>query len=117
RYEEALEHLNRAIGDENIDFLDAHLYRGKLYAAVYENELARQDLDFCIAHSPDNKLYYEERAGFHERNGDIGRAITDYGHLIRLDPTDFFPYVMRADLYEKSVQLPLAVEDYDRAIA
>jgi tetratricopeptide (TPR) repeat protein len=36
---------------------------------------------------------------------------------VTLDPEDFFPYVMRADLYEKTDQIALAIADYDKAIA
>jgi tetratricopeptide (TPR) repeat protein len=117
RYDLALEDLNRAIGEKNLDALDAFLYRGKLYAAVHENTRAEQDLDFCIQHDPTNKLYYEERAGFHEKKGTLEKAIADYGRLVTLDPEDFFPYVMRADLYEKTDQIALAIADYDKAIA
>lgn len=116
RYDEALEHLNMAIGDQT-DLLDAYLYRGKLYAAIHENEPAERDLDHCIAQEPTHAMYYEERAGFHEKNGQLHKAIIDYSRLVQLDPEDFFPYVMRADLYEKTDQLALALLDYDKAIA
>lgn len=115
-YAEALEQLNTAMRI-NETLLDAYLYRGKLYAAVYENQHAEDDFNFCVTQAPDNKLHIEERAGFYERNGRLGDAIADYGRLVTLDAEDFFPYVMRADLYEKSGELRLAIQDYDKAIA
>lgn len=115
-YDNALVHLTKVIDDKKDSFPDAYLYRGKLYAAIYENDLAERDLNFCIAQSPTNKLYYEERAGFQERSGDLAKAIMDYGRLVELDPEDFFPYVMRADLYEKTDDVRAAIADYDKAI-
>lgn len=114
-YAEALQLLNSLIFN-NTQLLDAYLYRGKLYVAIHEFARAEEDFNNCVSQAGDNKLYFEERAGFYEKIGDNERAICDYSQLITLDTEDFFPYVMRADLYAKVGELTLAIEDYDKAI-
>ncbi|HMR20305.1 MAG TPA: tetratricopeptide repeat protein, partial [Sphingobacterium sp.] len=92
-------------------------YRGKLYAGIKDLKRAEKDLDYCIAKDPSNKVFREDRALFYERNGFRDKAIADYSCLIELDPDDFFPYVVRADLYKETDQVTLALADYDKAIA
>jgi tetratricopeptide (TPR) repeat protein len=47
--------------------------------------------------------------------GDFDRAISEFSAAIELDPTDVFPYLKRANAYEKKGDRESALADYRKA--
>ncbi len=62
-------------------------------------------------------MAYQNRALINQQLGNLKAALTDYKHLIALDPEDTQVYFRRANVYHKLGDDNLALADYTRAIA
>jgi len=59
---------------------------------------------------------YRAYAKSHAEKPDLDAAIADYSEAVRLDPNNFIPFILRANVYSDKGQRELAIKDYDRVI-
>lgn len=70
-----------------------------------------------IKEKPKAALLIMQRGNLYSEKGDTTRAIADYTRAMKLQPDDFWAYVLRASAYEKAGKRDKAVADYKAAIA
>ncbi len=115
KYEEAIEHFNRAI----------HLYprraaeflnnRGLAYANLGRYQQAIKDYDAAIRLKPDLVANYNNRGIAYINLGQYQQAIDDYNQVIRLKPDHVFAYINRGDAYDALGRHQRAEDDYKAA--
>ena len=66
---------------------------------------------------PDNVESYDYRADVYQQQGDLDRALEDYNHASRIDPTYAAAYYSRGLIYEKKGDTAQARAEYNSAIA
>jgi hypothetical protein len=114
-YEELMEQYSRAIFTDSTDE-EALYQRGRLLAAVRENEKAFQDLDRAIQLGLERAEAYAHR-GFTRMwiSRDYEGALADYDRAIELDPTLVKAYVQRGRVKMEMDDKRGACEDWEAA--
>ena len=102
--------------DDEEDEAQMHL------AAAYEQidagayEAALEALNQAIALSPEEPVYYFERAFVYRLLEDVEAAVADYTRAIELEPEEARFYVERGALYREMGRADAAVADHVRAV-
>jgi tetratricopeptide (TPR) repeat protein len=73
--------------------------------------------DDMIKKEPKAGLLITQRGNLYSDKGDTTRAIADYTRAMKLNPDDFWAYVLRASAYEQAGERDKAIADYKTAIA
>lgn len=75
------------------------------------------DLNHALNVSPENPVFYSERAVVHYHMGLMEKSLQDLDAAAKLDPDNSYRYSSRAYIKDKAGDLLGAIEDYNKAIA
>ena len=123
QYDQAINDFTKAlkicpVEDKATQFLILES-RGNSYQALNENNPAIEDFSDAITLNPYHKnikYVYHNRGWVRQAMEDYAKAINDYDASLAIDP-EFAPaYYGRATAYDKSGNLPRAVEDAKEAL-
>ncbi|XP_059812571.1 uncharacterized protein ttc6 [Hypanus sabinus] len=106
----AMEDLNKAIQLEPM-LLDAYWHRHFIYLLQMKTSDALDDLNFVLKHNKSHADAYTSKGDIYRKKGDIIMAIINYSQGLKCRPDDDV-YFRRAEMYEASNDLLLAMEDY-----
>ncbi|XP_072135606.1 uncharacterized protein ttc6 [Mobula birostris] len=106
----AMDDLNKAIQLEPM-LLDAYWHRHFIYLLQMKTSDALDDLNFVLKHNKSHADAYTSKGDIYRKKGDITMAIINYSQGLKCRPDDDV-YFRRAEMYEASNDLLLAMEDY-----
>ncbi|XP_067895393.1 uncharacterized protein ttc6 isoform X2 [Heterodontus francisci] len=106
----AMADLNEAIKLETM-LLDAYWQRHFLYLLQLKMSDALDDLNFVLKHNKNHADAYTSKGDIYRNKGDITMAIINYSQGLKCRP-DGDVYFKRAEMYEQSNDLLVAMEDY-----
>lgn len=90
---------------------------GKLRHAQNEQQSAIDAYSNCMAADADYApICLANKATAHTQLKEYRKAIEDINKAIKLDPKDYWPYYMRACIYETFAEYKLAIDSYTEAI-
>jgi len=115
RYEEAIQHCNKAIEFEPA-CAKAYNNRGNARFSIGDHDGALADYAQAIQYDPNNVLAYYNRGTIRKVNGLLDKAIADFSKVVALAPHFAKVYGDRADAYVKLRRLGPALQDLDQLI-
>ncbi|XP_055496523.1 uncharacterized protein ttc6 isoform X4 [Leucoraja erinacea] len=106
----AMADLNQAIKLEPM-LLNAYWHRHLIYLLQMKTSEALDDLNYILKHNKNHADAYTSKGDIYRDKGDITMAIINYSQGLKCRP-DADIYFRRAQLYEASNDMLMAMEDY-----